>query len=139
MFVWDPDSFFYSFKNYSGISFPIDGCFLLPDALPPSQYMDAHSSNSQTDGGRVFRQDSSPSKPQTSQRPNDKTNHYPQDVQSDQLQRAVVLGPPGSPQGGKPVSQEQKDDRLKKLEKRLEELALMLDMVKTQVHIALKM
>lgn len=49
-----------------------------------------------------------------------------------------MLGRPGSPLGTKSGSQEQKDDRLKKLEERLEELALMLDMVKTQVHTAHK-
>lgn len=87
----------------------------------------------------MLQQDASPSKPETSRRPTDQTNHYPQDVQSDQLQRGVVLGPPGSPQGVKSVSQAQKDDRLKKLEKRLEELARMLDMVKTQVRIALRL
>lgn len=86
----------------------------------------------------MFQQDASPSKPQTSHRPADQTKHYPQDVQSDQLQRGVVLGPPGSPQGVKSVSQAQKDDRLKNLEERLEEMARMLDMVKTQVSIALR-
>lgn len=92
----------------------VNGCFLPPDDL----------------------KDSSPSKPPTSRRAKNKKKPYPQDVQSDQLQRAVVLGPPSSPQGAKCGSQEQKDDQLKKLEKRLEELALMLDMVKTQVHTA---
>lgn len=111
--------------------------FSLPDALPPSQHTDAHSSDSRTVSSRTFQRDASPSKPQTSQRPTDLTNHYHQDVQSDQLQRGVLLGPPGSPQGVKSVSQAQKDNRLKKLEKRLEELAHMLDMVKTQVYIPL--
>lgn len=86
----------------------------------------------------MFQQDASHSKPHSSHRSAHQTNHYPQDVQSDQLQRGVLLGPPGSPQGVKSVSQAQKDDRLKKLEKRLEELALMLDMVKTQVHVAIR-
>ncbi|XP_070763397.1 kielin/chordin-like protein [Enoplosus armatus] len=107
-------------------------CDNVTDALPPSQYTDAQRSDSRTESSRVFQQDASPSKPQTSHRPTNQTNHYPQDVQSDQLQRGVVLGPPGSPQGVKSVSQAQKDDRLKKLERRLEELARMLDMVKTQ-------
>ncbi|KAM9351632.1 kielin/chordin-like protein [Symphorus nematophorus] len=102
-------------------------CDNVTDALPPSQFSD-----SRTDSGRMFQQDASSSKPQTSHRPTGQTNHYPQDVQSDQLQRGVVLGPPGSPQGVKSVSQGQKDDRLKKLEKRVDELARMLDMVKTQ-------
>ncbi|XP_031149313.1 kielin/chordin-like protein [Sander lucioperca] len=107
-------------------------CDNVTDVLPPSKYADSHSSDSRTDSSRMLQQDASPSKPETSRRPTDQTNHYPQDVQSDQLQRGVVLGPPGSPQGVKSVSQAQKDDRLKKLEKRLEELARMLDMVKTQ-------
>ncbi|KAM7414471.1 hypothetical protein PAMA_019340 [Pampus argenteus] len=80
----------------------------------------------------MLQQETSTSKPQTSQRPQDQTSHYSRDVQSDQLQRGVVLGPPAFPQGVKSVSQLQKDDRLKKLEKRLEELIHMLDMVKAQ-------
>lgn len=110
----------------------------LPDGLPASQYTDTYSSDSRSDSSRMFQQDASHSKPHPSHRPTHQTNHYPQDVQSDQLQRGVVLGPPGSPQGVKSVSQAQKDDRLKQLEKRLEELALMIDMVKTQVHIAIR-
>ncbi|KAF3688881.1 Kielin/chordin-like protein Cysteine-rich motor neuron 2 protein [Channa argus] len=58
---------------------------------------------------------------------------FASDIQSDQLQRGVVLGPPGSPQVLKSVSEAQKDDRLNKLEKRLDEVSLMLDMVKAQV------
>lgn len=92
------------------VSSPTKRCLLLPDALPPSQYADARSSDSRVDSSRMFQQDASPSKPQASQ-----TNHYLQDVQSDQLQRGVVLGPPGSPQGVKSASQAQKDDRLKML------------------------
>ncbi|XP_042352823.1 kielin/chordin-like protein [Plectropomus leopardus] len=107
-------------------------CDNVTDSLPQSQYADAHSSDFRADSSRMFQKDASPSKPQTSRRPKDQTSHYLQDVQSDQLQRGVVLGPPGSPQGVKSVSQAQKDDRLKKLEKRVEELARMLDMVKTQ-------
>nr|XP_057932502.1 kielin/chordin-like protein isoform X1 [Doryrhamphus excisus] len=52
---------------------------------------------------------------------------YPHNIQSDQLQRGVVLGPPGLPQGGKPVSQGPS-----KLETRLEDLARMVDMLKAQ-------
>ncbi|KAA8590177.1 hypothetical protein FQN60_014111 [Etheostoma spectabile] len=107
-------------------------CDNVTDVLPPSKYADSHSSDSRTDSNRMLQQDASPSKPETSRRPTDQTNHYPQDVQSDQLQRGMVLGPPGSPQGVKSVSQAQKDDRLKKLDKRLEELARILDIVKTQ-------
>lgn len=114
-------------------------CFLLPDSLPPSQSAEAHSSDSRTDSSRKFQQDASPSKPQTSRGAKDQTSHYPQNVQSDQLQRGVVLGPPGSPQGVRSVSQAQQDDRLKKLERRVEELARMLDMVKTQVRVALRL
>lgn len=95
--------------------------------------MDDQSSDSGTDSSRTFQQGASPSKPPTSHRPVDQTSNYPQDVQSDQLQRGVVLGPPGSPEGVRSVSQVQKDDRLKTLEKRMDDLARMLDMVKAQV------
>eukprot|EP00066_Takifugu_rubripes_P016015 XP_011605281.1 PREDICTED: kielin/chordin-like protein [Takifugu rubripes] len=70
------------------------------------------------------------SKPQMSRRAKDKTRRYPHDIQSDQLHRAAVLGPPGTPQGGR--SPEQKDDQLMKLQQRLEQLAVMLDMLKSQ-------
>lgn len=116
---------------------PTNRLFLLPDDLPPSQVTDARNRNSWTDSSRMLRQETSTTKPQTSQRPQDQTSHYPHDVQSDQLQRGVVLGPPGYPQGVKSVSEAQKNDRLKKLEKKLEELARMVDMVKTQVAITL--
>lgn len=73
------------------------------------------------------------SKPQMSRRAKDKTRRYPHDIQSDQLHRAAVLGPPGTPQGGR--SPEQKDDQLKKLQQRLEQMAVMLDMLKSQVYL----
>ncbi|XP_022610122.1 kielin/chordin-like protein [Seriola dumerili] len=108
-------------------------CDNVTDALPPSQHTDTQSSDSWTDSSRTSLQGASHSKLQTSHRPVEKKNsRYPLDIQSDQLQRGVVLGPPGSPQGVKSVSQAQRDDRLKKLEKRMEELAHMLDMVKAQ-------
>ncbi|XP_034389852.1 kielin/chordin-like protein [Cyclopterus lumpus] len=107
-------------------------CDNVTDALSRSQFTNADSSDSRTDSSRMFQQDASSSKHQTSSRTTDQTNHYLQGAQSDQLQRVVVLGPPGSPQGVKSVSQAQKDDRLNKLEKRLEELAHMLDTVKAQ-------
>lgn len=44
-----------------------------------------------------------------------------------------MLGPPGSPQGGRPL--EQKEEQLKKLEQKLEQMAVMLDMLKTQVEL----
>ncbi|XP_071356594.1 kielin/chordin-like protein isoform X2 [Trachinotus anak] len=108
-------------------------CDNVTDALPPSQYTDTQNSDFWTDSSRTFQQDASLSKPQTGHRPVEKINsHHSPDIQSDQLQRGVVLGPPGSPQGVKSFSQAQKDDSLKKLEKRVEELARMLDMVKAQ-------
>lgn len=73
------------------------------------------------------------SKPQSSRRSKDKSRRHPQDVQSDQLQRAAALGPPGSPQRGR--SPEPKGDQLKRLEQRLEQLAVMVDMLKTQVEL----
>lgn len=66
---------------------------------------------------------------QTSRRAKDKSRRHPQDVQSDQLQRAAVLAPPGTPHGGRSPE----DDQLKRLEQRLEQLAVMLDMLKAQV------
>ncbi|XP_044213158.1 kielin/chordin-like protein isoform X1 [Thunnus albacares] len=107
-------------------------CDNITDDLSPSQYTGARNPNYRTDSSRMLQQDASTSKPPISHRPQDQTSHYPHDVQSDQLQRGVVLGPPGFPRGVKSVSQGQKDDRLKKLEKRLEEMAHMLDMVKAQ-------
>lgn len=73
------------------------------------------------------------SKPQSSRRAKDKSRRHPQDVQSDQLQRAAALGPPGTPQEGR--SLEAKGDQLKRLEQRLEQLAAMLDMLKSQVEL----
>ncbi|TNN39982.1 Kielin/chordin-like protein [Liparis tanakae] len=80
----------------------------------------------------MLQQDASSSKHQTSSRPAEQTHHYLQGVQSGQLQRGVVLGAPGAPQGLTSDSQAPKDDSLKELEKRLGELAHMLDMVKAQ-------
>ncbi|XP_034032503.1 kielin/chordin-like protein isoform X2 [Thalassophryne amazonica] len=69
-------------------------------------------------------------KPQISHRPREGPNRYLQDIQSDQLQRGVVaLGPPGSPRISAPV---QEEHSLNKLQKRLEDLERMLDMVKAQ-------
>lgn len=120
-------------KHFLPLSSPTNCLFPLLDVVPPSQYTNAPSPDSPTDDSQRIQHDGFPSKPQTSHRPTDQTNHYPQDIQRDQLQRGVVLGPPGSPQGAKSVSQAQKDDRLNTLEKRLDELARMLDMVKAQV------
>jgi len=56
------------------------------------------------------------------------------ELQKDQPQRGVVLGPPGHPQGGRlasPATQE--EERLSGLEQRLAQMAVMLDMVKAQV------
>lgn len=107
---------------------------LFPDDLVQSQHVDTQSSDSWTDSSQTFQQGASHSKLQTSHRPVEKkNNHYSPDIQSDQVQRGVVLGPPGSPQGVKSVSQAQRDERMTALEKRLEELARMLDMVKAQV------
>ncbi|XP_034443111.1 kielin/chordin-like protein isoform X2 [Hippoglossus hippoglossus] len=107
-------------------------CDNFTDNLPASKRAVAQSSDSWTDSSRGLQQGASPSKSQASHRPVDQTATYPQDVQSDQLQRGVALGPPASPEGVKSVSQVQKDDRLKTLEKRMEELSRMLDMVKAQ-------
>ncbi|KAK2842201.1 hypothetical protein Q5P01_012401 [Channa striata] len=116
-------------------------CKTVTDALPLSQYMDTQTADSSSDSSRMSKQGFPPSKPQTSHRSTNQISHYSQDVQSDQLQRGVVLGPPGSPQVLKSVSEAEKDDRLNKLEKRLDELSHMLDMVKAQnadLHLRVK-
>ncbi|XP_072241827.1 kielin/chordin-like protein [Leuresthes tenuis] len=112
-------------------------CDNTTDDLSQSQSTDTQiSSSSSSDSCQKSHHDASSSKPKTNHRLQDKINHYPKDIQSDQLQRGAVLGPPGSPQGVKSVSQVQTNDRLdkleKRLEKRLEELVRMLDMVKAQ-------
>lgn len=114
---------------------PTHGPFPLQDDLPLSHYKDTHGPNSITDTRQMFQHDGSPSKHQTNNRPWEETDHYPEDVQADQQQRAAALGPPGSPHGVKSDSQEQRVDRLGVLENKLEEMARMLDMVKAQVII----
>lgn len=111
--------------------FLISDCFSLPDVRLPPHSVGFDGSDSQTDNAGRLQRPVPSSKPQSIRRAKAKTRRYPQDVQSDQLQRAVALGPPGSPQGGR--SPEPKGDQLKKLEQRLEQLAVMLDMLKTQV------
>lgn len=108
----------------------ISDSFPLPDGRLTSQFPGVDSSDSQTDNGGMLQRHVPTSKPQMSHRAKDKSRRNTQDIQHDQLQRAVVLGPPGTPQGGR--SPEQKD-QLKKLEQRLEQLAVMLDMLKSQV------
>ncbi|XP_075998591.1 kielin/chordin-like protein isoform X2 [Genypterus blacodes] len=93
---------------------------------------DAVGSDSRADSGRKIQPAVSDSKLQSSHRQQDQPSYYPQDVQRDQLHRGVVLGPPGSPQGAKSGPQALEEQRLKKLEEKLEELARMLDMVKAQ-------
>lgn len=105
-------------------------CFSLPDARLPPPSAGVESSDSQSDKAGMLQRPVPSSKPQRT-RAKDKTRRYPQDVQSDQLQRAAALGPPGSPQGGR--SPEPEGDQLEKLQQRLEQLAVMLDMLKTQV------
>ncbi|XP_056907493.1 kielin/chordin-like protein [Takifugu flavidus] len=100
------------------------------DARLPSHFAGVDSSDSQTDNAGMRHRQVPTSKPQMSRRAKDKTRRYPHDIQSDQLHRAAVLGPPGTPQGGR--SPEQKDDQLMKLQQRLEQLAVMLDMLKSQ-------
>ncbi|XP_055365980.1 kielin/chordin-like protein isoform X2 [Betta splendens] len=102
-------------------------CSSVTDLLPPSQHADAQNPDSQAEGGRRVRPDGVPTQPHA-----DPSGRYLRDFQGDQLQRGSVLGPPGPPQGAKPVSQAQSDDRLNVLEKKLDALARMLDMVKSQ-------
>lgn len=112
---------------------PTNDSFPLPDDLPVSHY--THGPNSPADTSQMFQHDASLSKHQTNHMPQEQADYYPRDVQGDQQQRAAALGPPACPHGVKCVSQEQTTDRL---ERRLEELARMLDMLKAQVITAAK-
>ncbi|XP_017261029.1 kielin/chordin-like protein isoform X2 [Kryptolebias marmoratus] len=105
-------------------------CDNITDDLPGSQYNDTQSPKSPSDTSQRFHHDAS--ERQTNHRLQDQTSPYPKDIQSDQQQRATALGPPGSPSEVKCVPQTETDDRLDKLERRLEKLSRMLDMVKAQ-------
>lgn len=96
----------------------------------PSQ--DTPSPDSGTDIHQILHRHSSPSKHQKNHRLQDQTNNHLLDIQSDQLQRGTVLGPPGTPRGVKSDSQAQREDRMRKMERRLDDMARMLDMVKAQ-------
>lgn len=102
-------------------------CDNITDDLPVSHY--THGPNSPSDTSQIFQHDTSLSKHQTNHMPQEQADYYPRDVQGDQQQRAAALGPPSCPHGVKCVSQEQTTDSL---ERRLEELARMLDMLKAQ-------
>ncbi|XP_041854067.1 kielin/chordin-like protein isoform X3 [Melanotaenia boesemani] len=100
-------------------------CKNITDDLPPSHYTDTQTSqNSPTDSSQKLHHGASTGELQTNHRIQEQTSHYPKDIQSDQLQRGAVLGPPGV--------KSEANDRLNKLERRLEELTRMLDIVKAQ-------
>ncbi|KAM9377036.1 kielin/chordin-like protein [Pholidichthys leucotaenia] len=101
-------------------------CDNVTDDLPLPQYTHAHNSDPN------HHHSVSPINHIRNHSPPDQTKHHPKDIQGDQLQRSVSLGPPGTPQGVKSASLVQRDERLRTLEYRLEELARMLDMVKAQ-------
>ncbi|XP_053741751.1 kielin/chordin-like protein [Synchiropus splendidus] len=103
-------------------------CDNVTDAFLPSQ--DESDPDPQADTGLKLQQDASSNQHQTGHGLVDQRGHYPPDVQNDQHHRGGVLGPPAFPHGAK--ASYQKDDRLKILERRVEELARMLDMVKAQ-------
>lgn len=104
-----------------------------PDASsrPPPHSAGVDGSDPRVDNAGTLQRPVPGGKPHGSRRAKDKGRRHPQDVQSDQLQRAAALGPPGSPQGGR--SPEPKGDHLKRVEQRLEQLAVLVDMLKTQV------
>ncbi|XP_029378341.1 kielin/chordin-like protein [Echeneis naucrates] len=107
-------------------------CDSITDALPPSQNTNTQSSGSWTDSSQTFQQGASPSKPQTRHTQVGKKNSHSPDIQSDQLQRGLILGHPRSPQVITSFSRVQRDERLKYLEKRVAELTQMLNMCKAQ-------
>ncbi|XP_028287666.1 kielin/chordin-like protein isoform X2 [Parambassis ranga] len=105
-------------------------CLNVTDALPLSRHAHTPDPEAQADIRQIFQKlhSASPSKRQTKHGPQKQTSHRPHNIQSDQVQRGAVLGPPAL----KSVAQEQREDRMRRLERRLEELALMLNMVKAQ-------
>ncbi|KAM6936923.1 kielin/chordin-like protein [Xenentodon cancila] len=107
-------------------------CETIKDDLPPSRYIDTRSPDLPTDKTKRFQHDTSSAKLQRNHRVQDQASHYRKDYQSDQMQRGAGLGPPGSPQRVKSVSQAQRNDRLINVERKLEELSTMLNMVKAQ-------
>ncbi|XP_056455381.1 kielin/chordin-like protein [Gadus chalcogrammus] len=56
----------------------------------------------------------------------------PQRLQKDSPQRGAALGPPGHPQGGRLASPPPQEERLRGLEQRLEQMAVLLDAVQAQ-------
>ncbi|XP_013888896.1 kielin/chordin-like protein isoform X2 [Austrofundulus limnaeus] len=106
-------------------------CDNVTDDLPGPRH-DTQSPNAPADTSQSVHLDASLNERQTNPWLQEQSSHHPQDLQSDRQQRAAVLGPPGPPQGVRSVSQAQTDDRVDKLEKRLEELSRMLEMVKAQ-------
>ncbi|XP_061577935.1 kielin/chordin-like protein isoform X2 [Cololabis saira] len=107
-------------------------CENIKDDSPPSQYADTHTPDPPADKTQMFQHDTLSTKLQRNHRPRDRDSHYRKDFQSDQIQRSAGLGPPASPQGAKSVAQAQRNDRLIDMERKLEELSIMLNMVKTQ-------
>ncbi|XP_030586933.1 kielin/chordin-like protein [Archocentrus centrarchus] len=95
-------------------------CNNLTDEAAPS---DTHNPDSWTESSHPH------SKHQAKHRSQEQTSHHPPDIQSDQMQRAAVVEPRGSPQGVTSASQVERDDRLRKLERRMTELTHMLDRV----------
>ncbi|CAI5664367.1 unnamed protein product [Oreochromis niloticus] len=76
----------------------------------------AHDPDSQTDSSKL----------QTNQRSQNQTSYHPQEIQSDQMQGAEP------PRGDNSVSQEQKDERLRKLERKVTDLTRELGIVREQ-------
>ncbi|XP_068507212.1 kielin/chordin-like protein isoform X1 [Syngnathus scovelli] len=107
-------------------------CDNVTDALPASTSID--SADSHVSGPGLQRETPSTSgKPKRKHRASLQSAHYPpHSIQSPQLQRGAVLGPPGLPQGGKSISQVHRDEGLSRLESRLEDLARKMDLLQAQ-------
>ncbi|XP_057692024.1 kielin/chordin-like protein isoform X2 [Corythoichthys intestinalis] len=105
----------------------------MTDALPASTY--TQTADSLNVDGPVQQREVSNSTTKAKRKhrtPVQKAYYPPHSIQSEQLQRGVVLGPPGLPQGGKSTSQTHGDDGLRRLESRLEDLTRMLDLLQIQ-------
>ncbi|XP_030586937.1 kielin/chordin-like protein [Archocentrus centrarchus] len=99
--------------------------FIIYDLAPP----DTHSPGSWTKSCHLH--NALPNK--ANNRSQDQTYHHPRYIQTDQLQTAVVLHSTRSARDVKSASQVEENGRLKKLERRMGELARVLDMVKNEI------
>ncbi|XP_028305155.1 kielin/chordin-like protein isoform X2 [Gouania willdenowi] len=103
-------------------------CSNMQDTGSQPQHSQARSHDSQTDNSR----ETSSSGLQTNLRLHEQNRQQALGIQSDQQHRGWAFGSSGSPQGEKPAAQALREDQLRMLEQKLEELVRMMDVVKAQ-------